>query len=289
VATDRGLLTALRQRARSGRATAEGRRAGRAPWWRRWVFPAASIAAFLIAWQLAAVAYRHASPLTSPSRLPVPLTIASTLAHSGSGFAAATGSTARGAITGLLAGVVIAVLLSVLAVSMRWLEDTIYPYLVASQMVPTIVLAPIVLAVVKNGTVARVIVAAYISFFVIVVNMTKGLKSIHPDQQILLRSLRARPWQYYTKLRLPACLPFFFAGLKVAAPLSVVGEIVVELTGSTSGLGYLILSTQYYGPRYVTLFWAAMVITLALGFAFYRAVAVIERRVSPWQHEFRTR
>jgi NitT/TauT family transport system permease protein len=75
----------------------------------------------------------------------------------------------------------------------------------------------------------------------------------------------------------------------VAAPLAVVGEIVVELTGSTSGLGYLILSTQYYGPKYATLFWASMLITLALGFAFYRAVAIIERIVSPWQHEFRTR
>jgi NitT/TauT family transport system permease protein len=105
----------------------------------------------------------------------------------------------------------------------------------------------------------------------------------------LLRTYNVNRWQLYTKLKLPAALPFLFAGMKVAAPLAVVGQIVVELTGSTSGLGYLILTTQYYGPQYATLFWAAMLITLALGFAFYRAVAVIERFASPWQHEFRTR
>jgi NitT/TauT family transport system permease protein len=143
--------------------------------------------------------------------------------------------------------------------------------------------------VVKNGTVARVTVAAFISFFVIAINMTKGLRSVEPDQVVLLRSVRARRWQYYTKLRLPASLPFFFAGLKVAAPLAVVGEIVVELTGAQHGLGLLMLNSLDFGPSQVYSFWAAVFLTAALGYVLYLLVVVLERRLTPWQPEFRER
>jgi NitT/TauT family transport system permease protein len=247
----------------------------------------AGTALLLVAWQLAAAAYRKASPLASASRFPVPLTIASRLIDMRGGFASALATTLRGALAGLLAGILIAVAVSLCAVSSRWLEDTIYPYLVASQMIPTIVLAPIVIAVVKNGTAARVIVAAYISFFVIAVNLTRGLKHTDPQQLILLRSIRARPWQYYTKVRLPASLPFFFAGLKVAAPLSLVGEIVVELTGSQNGLGLLMIDSLDYGGSQLYVFWGAVVLTAAAGYGLYLLAVGLERRLTPWQHEFR--
>lgn len=242
---------------------------------------------FLVAWQLAASAYRKASPLDSASRFPVPLTIASRLVDMRGGFASALATTLRGAVAGLLAGILIAVAVSLCAASSRWLEDTIYPYLVASQMIPTIVLAPIVIAVIKNGTAARVVVAAYISFFVIAVNLTRGLKHTDPQQLILLRSIRARRWQYYTKLRLPASLPFFFAGLKVAGPLSLVGEIVVELTGSQNGLGLLMINSLDYGSSQLYVFWGAVVLTAAAGYGLYLLAVGLERRLTPWQHEFR--
>jgi NitT/TauT family transport system permease protein len=261
----------------------------RAPLWRRWGVPVAAVAAFFVAWQLIAVAYEGTSLTASASRVPLPLAIAQTLVDSRGGFASALGNTARGALIGLAAGIVIAVVLSVTAVSMRWLEDTIYPYLIASQMVPTIVLAPIVFAVVKNGAVATVVVAAYVSFFVIVVNMTRGLKSVGPDQLALLHSIRAKRWQYYTKLRLWASLPFFFAGLKIAAPLAVVGEIVVELTGAHTGLGQLMINSLNYGGSQLYAFWGSVVITAALGYALYLLATVLERKLTPWQHEFRSR
>ncbi len=181
------------------------------------------------------------------------------------------------------------VAISLLLAQSRALESAFYPYVVGGQMLPTIALAPILLAALQNATLTRVLVATYISFFAITIGTLKGLKSVPRESTELLRTYNVNRWQLYAKLKLPAALPFLFAGMKVAAPLAVVGEIVVELTGSTSGLGYLILSTQYYGPQYATLFWATMLITLALGYAFYRAVAVIERFASPWQHEFRTR
>lgn len=252
-----------------------------------WAIYVVAIGGLLVAWQIAAVAFRNSSPGSSASRLPVPLTIASTLVDMRSAFFSALVYTLRGALAGLLVGILIATLVSLGAVSTRWLEDTIYPFLVASQMVPTIVLAPIVLAIVRNGMVARVTVAAYISFFVIAVNMTKGLKSIEPDKLILLRSIRARRWQYYTKLRLPACLPFFFAGLKVAAPLSLVGEIVVELTGAQNGIGLLMSNSLDYGGSQLYVFWGSVILTAVLGYSMYLAAIFLERRLTPWQPEFR--
>lgn len=252
-----------------------------------WIVPLIAAAAVVGVWQAAAVAYQHASPVMAETRLPEPSTIVATLADHWSGFASALGSTLQGAVIGLFVGIVIAVIVSLASAGSRWVEHTVYPYLIVSQMVPTIVLAPIVLAVVKNGTVARVFVAAFISFFVIAINMTRGLKSVDNDQLILLRSLHARRWQVYTKLRLPASLPFFFTGLKVAAPLSVVGEIVVELTGAQRGLGLQMLTSLDYGPAQAYVFWAAALLTGALGYAMYLITVVAERRLTPWQPEYR--
>jgi NitT/TauT family transport system permease protein len=243
----------------------------------------------LLAWELASALLAATGVPLAASKLPAPHAIALRIVDEAPLLLDALWVTARGAIVGLLVGLVLGVGVSLVLAQSRVLEAAFYPYVIGGQMLPTIALAPLLLAALQNATATRVIVAAYITFFAITIGTLRGLKSVAPESLELMRSYNAGRRHLYTKLKLPASLPFLFAGLKVAAPLAVVGEIVVELTGSTSGLGYLILSTQYYGPRYVTLFWASMVITLALGFAFYRAVALIERLLSPWQHEFRTR
>jgi NitT/TauT family transport system permease protein len=270
-------------------AGATGRTAGRPRLRPRTLVYLIATCAVLAMWEVAARLWADSAPLTAPSRLPAPTRVVSTLVSGWSGYQIGLLATLKGALLGLAVGILWAVLISVASASSRWIEDTIYPYLVASQMVPTIILAPIVLAVVKNGTVARITVAAFISFFVIAINMTRGLRSVDPDQVALLRSIRARRWQYYSKLRLPASLPFFFAGLKVAAPLAVVGEIVVELTGAQHGLGLLMLNSLDFGPSQVYSFWAAVFLTAALGYALYLLVVLLERRLTPWQPEFRDR
>jgi NitT/TauT family transport system permease protein len=166
----------------------------------------------------------------------------------------------------------------------RTLEDAVYPYLVAAQMIPTIALAPIVLAVIKDPYLTKIAVAAYISVFAVSLGTIRGLRSAPRDALELMHSLHARPAHVLLKLRIPAALPYFFAGLRVAAPLAV-----VELAGSKDGLGTLILVTQYYGPGNAHLFWAAMIATLLLGLVFARAVVLLERVVAPWQPEFRLR
>jgi NitT/TauT family transport system permease protein len=245
-------------------------------------------AGFLVVWEVAAaVLARSGTPLAT-SKLPYPHAVVARIVQEAPLLLDALWATARGALIGLLAGIALGLAISLLLAQSRALEAAFYPYVVGGQMLPTIALAPILLAALQNPTLTRIVVATYISFFAITIGTLKGLKSVPRESIELMRSYSASRLHLYTKLKLPAALPFLFAGMKVAAPLAVVGEIVVELTGSTSGLGYLILSTQYYGPRYATLFWASMLITLALGFAFYRAVAFIERIASPWQHEFRT-
>jgi NitT/TauT family transport system permease protein len=243
----------------------------------------------VLAWELgAAIVAASGTPLAA-SKLPAPHAVAARIVGEAPLLGGALWVTMRGAVIGLLVGLVLGVAVSLLLAQSRLLEATFYPYVIGGQMLPTIALAPLLLAALQNATLTRIVVAAYITFFAITIGTLKGLKSVAPESLELMRSYNADRRQLYAKLKLPAALPMLFAGLKVAAPLAVVGEIVVELTGSTSGLGYLILSTQYYGPQYATLFWASMLITLALGFVFYRAVVLIERVASPWQHEFRTR
>jgi NitT/TauT family transport system permease protein len=249
--------------------------------------PLLGTAAFLALWQVAAHIYRERSPDTADSRLPLPTTVLSTLVEKRQIYTDALGVTTKGALIGLAVGIAIGVAIACASVASRIVESIIYPYLVASQMVPTIILAPIILAVVRDADTARVIAAAYISFFVIALNMTKGLKSVDPDQLVLLRSVNARPWQAYTKLRLPASLPHFFVGLKVAAPLSVVGEVTIELTGAQNGLGTLSLTSLKYGNDQIYTFWSAVALIAALGYVMFFLAGVIERATTPWQPEFR--
>ena len=196
-------------------------------------------------------------------------------------------TTASGALVGLVIGTVIGVALALLAGRSRLCESTFYPYVVFGQMVPTIALAPILLAILRDFTLTRIVVASYITFFPMSLNVLKGLKSVPPDEAELMAAFNASRLQTLLKLRIPAAAPFFFTGFKIAAPLAVVAEIVVELSGATDGVGYLILITQYYGPQFASLFWAAVVMTLGLGIVFYRAAALLERLITPWQPEFR--
>jgi NitT/TauT family transport system permease protein len=197
--------------------------------------------------------------------------------------------TAQGAGVGLIGGIVTGVSVALLVAQTRWLESAVYPYIIGGQMIPTIALAPILLVATRNQTVTRFLIATSITFFAISLSTLKGLKSTSHGSLEMMTAHSASRMQIYRYVRIPGSLPFFFAGLKVAAPLAVVGEIVVELTGANSGLGYTILVSQYYGPRFATLFWAALVITLLLGASFYYAAVVLERLLSPWQQEFRSK
>lgn len=184
---------------------------------------------------------------------------------------------------GTLAGVTLAILMSL----SKPLEQIAFPYAVASQMVPILGLAPIVYGIVHDDQISRVIIAAFMTFFPVALNMLRGLRSVEPSAVELMYSYAAKPWSIYFKLRIPQSLPGLFTGLKIAAPLAVTGAILVELMGATEGIGVLMLRNLYYGSSHAYMFWLTVIVGALLGFLSYLFISLIERIVTPWQPEFR--
>jgi NitT/TauT family transport system permease protein len=195
--------------------------------------------------------------------------------------------TLRSAVLGFGAGALVGFVLALAMVQSKTMERSFLPYVIASQMVPVIALGPIVYSMFKDENVARVLIAAYVTFFPVTVNTLKGLRSVDPNALALMASYAASRRQIYLKLRVPAAMPFVFQALKIAATASVIGAIVVELMGAQQGIGVTILRTQYYGPANAYKLWAAIVVASLLGILFFQAVALVERIVLRWQPEFR--
>jgi ABC-type nitrate/sulfonate/bicarbonate transport system permease component len=178
----------------------------------------------------------------------------------------------------LLGGVVLA---CGMALS-RTLERALYPFVIASQMVPIIVIAPLLLIWVGYGLAPKVIVVALTAFFPIVVNMVDGLKSVDPDVVNLLRTMGASRWQIFVKVQVPTSLPFLFSGLRVAMAVSVIGAIIGEWVGSSQGLGYLMIRSK---PQFLTeRVFAAIVLLSVMGMALFVLVGVVEKLAIPWWH-----
>ena len=197
--------------------------------------------------------------------------------------------TLRSAVLGFVVGGAIGFCLAVFMDQSRALERSLLPYAIASQMVPVIALGPIVYSIFKDENVARILIAAYVTFFPVTVNTLKGLRSVEPNALALMTSLAASRRQIYLQLRIPTALPYVFQALKIAATASVIGAIVVELMGAQQGIGVTILRTQYYGPANAYKLWGAIVVATLLGLFFFRVVALAERIVLRWQPEFRGR
>ncbi len=129
----------------------------------------------------------------------------------------------------------------------------------------------------------KAVIAAYLTFFPVTVNMSRGLRAVDPDALALMRALAASSRQIFFKLRFPAALPYLFTALRISATASVIGAIVGELpVGSRFGMGVVIINAaQYYNWRPANL-WAAILVSAVIGIVFYQAVAAAERRVVSW-------
>ena len=176
----------------------------------------------------------------------------------------------------LASGVILA---AVIGMS-RTLERALYPFLVASQTIPIIVIAPMLLIWVGYGLAPKVIVVGLISFFPIVVNMVDGLKSVDRDMFSLMRTLGANRWQIFIKVQVPTSLPYLFSGMRIAVAVSVIGAVIGEWVGSSEGLGYLMIRSK---PQFLTeRVFAAITILSALGVGLFASVGVVERLAIPW-------
>ena len=183
----------------------------------------------------------------------------------------------REAALGFLFGALIGLVLASVFVHSRWLERGFVPYIVASQTIPIIALAPMVTYAFGAQVTAVVVIATYLTFFPVTIAMLRGLRTLDPRALELTRSYAASRWDVYRKLRLPASLPFLFTALKIAATASIVGAIIGEGPGGIAdGLGRAILNyNQYYvtGPEKL---WAAIIASGLLGVAFYLVVRGVE-------------
>jgi NitT/TauT family transport system permease protein len=172
--------------------------------------------------------------------------------------------------------------LAVAVANSRPLNLTLYPILVATQSVPKVAIAPIILVWFGLGIQSKLAIAFLVAFFPIVVDTATGLQSTPSGLIELARALRASPLQVFAKVQFPAALPFIFSGAKVAVTLAVIGAVIGEFVGSVSGLGNLLLSANAQLDS--ALAWAALVWLSILGIALFALVALAERLLMPWAH-----
>jgi ABC-type nitrate/sulfonate/bicarbonate transport system permease component len=160
------------------------------------------------------------------------------------------------------------------------LRRALYPLVVASQAVPIVVIAPILVIWFGFGMGPKLIVIALICFFPIAVNTLDGLRAVDPDQVKMMRSLGAGRWARFRRLELPSALPFVFSGAKVAVAVAVIGAVFGELVGSDAGLGHAIQvgMAQLLTARV----FAAVLLLSAMAIALFALVSAAERRAVPW-------
>jgi NitT/TauT family transport system permease protein len=192
-----------------------------------------------------------------------------------------TGHTFQEILLGLAVGLSVASILGYVLARSRLMERLLAPYIVASQAIPIIAIAPLIFIWFGPGLLSTVLVTALIVFFPILVNTIVGVRSVPRELHDLMRSYRATRWQTFLKLELPAALPILLGGLKVGATLAVIGATVAEFVRPTQGLGYLILTAK---NRFDTdLVFVALFVLVGIALALYGLVSWAERRLLAWQ------
>ena len=184
-------------------------------------------------------------------------------------------------LLGLLLGVLAASALGYLLAKSRRLERALAPYVVASQSVPVVAIAPLLIIWFGPGLLSKVLICALIVFFPVLINTVVGLHSVPEGLRELMRSLRAGRWQTFRLLELPASMPVFLGGLRIGATLSVIGAVVGEFVGADRGLGFLINVGR--GEYDTALVFVAVFTLIALALVLYGLVVWLERRLLWWK------
>jgi len=190
--------------------------------------------------------------------------------------------TASATLVGFVFGTLLGILLALAIVRSRTLDRSLLPWIIASQTIPILAIAPMIIVVLGNlgltGLLPKAVISMYLCFFPVAIGMVKGLRSPDPLQLDLMRTYSATPTQTFWKLRWPASMSFLFPSLKVAVAISLVGAIVGELpTGAQEGLGARLLSGSYYGQT--VQIWSALLMAALLGMVLVWVVGLIERVV----------
>jgi putative hydroxymethylpyrimidine transport system permease protein len=249
---------------------------------RRWLPPVALAVLLLGAWQIAASSGALAEALDLESFLvPSPAEIASAIWENRSLLAENAWVTLREILLGfgcaLVAGVGFAIAMHLSGVVLR----ATYPWIVATQTVPVIVLAPILVVWFGYGIAPKLAIVALVCFFPITVNVLDGLRSVDPEAIKLMRTLYASRWQRFRRLEAPSALPGFFTGAKIAVVIAPIGAIFGEWVGADAGLGHQIL--QDNAQLEIARVFGAVTVLAVIGVALFGLLALAERRVVTWR------
>lgn len=190
-------------------------------------------------------------------------------------------ATAGEVLAGLLLGGAVAAGLGYLIAKSPALERALMPYIIASQSVPVVAIAPLLVIWLGPGLISKVVVCALIVFFPLLINTVVGLRSVPAELRDLLRGLQATRWQTFIKLEAPAALPVLLGGLKIGATLAVIGAVVGELVGADRGLGFLVNVGR--GQYDTALVFVAVGALVALALTLYGGVALLERTLLNWK------
>ncbi|PSJ54187.1 ABC transporter permease [Kumtagia ephedrae] len=239
-----------------------------------------------IVWLVAAVVLVEAIVVVFGIRsyyLPRPSVIASTIMATPGAYLAGLWRTFLETVLGFVAGSLFGVVMAV--VFHRWvlLREMFFPLFVVSQTIPVIAFGAVVVLWFGNTLLAKAVISFYISFLPVTVNTLLGFSAVDPRQVQLMRSFGADDAQILRRLYLPAALPQLFVALKLASSLALVGAIVGEWFGDTTGLGVLLLQAMY--NENVAGIWATIVVSACLGMGLYGVVAFAERRIVFWGGE----
>jgi NitT/TauT family transport system permease protein len=246
-----------------------------------WVVVLSFAAALVLWWLIARIANLPAFILPSPAEVTVRFWKA---LLDGSLLSNAL-ATLTEVLLGLFAGTIVAVVLAYAIAKSHWFEQLVSPFLVASQAIPIVAIAPLLVIWLGPGMLSKVLICGLIVFFPVLVNTVVGLRAVPRPLHDLMGSLRASRIQTLRFLELPAALPILLGGLRIGATLSVIGAIVGELVGSNQGLGFLINVAR--GQYDTALVFVAVFTLILLALALYGLVALAEKRLLTWQEERR--
>jgi putative hydroxymethylpyrimidine transport system permease protein len=241
--------------------------------------PAALIAAAAIGlWELVVRVWSVPSYI-----MPPPSGVARAFDTDGTLLASATWVTVQEVVAGFALAVVAGVAIAVVLHLSGHLRRALTPLLVASQTVPVVVLAPVLVFIMGYGFGPKLVIVALICFFPVVVNMLDGLRSVDPELVTMMRTLHASKSAILRRVEVPASLPLLFSGLRVAATYASIGAVFGEWSGSTEGLGYVMLqATPSLETERVL---AAVVVLSIVSLILFAAVGLAERALAPWARE----
>lgn len=183
-------------------------------------------------------------------------------------------------VLGFALATVVGVSLAVMIVYSRLLQTLLYPILLVFQIIPKVAIAPLLLVWFGFGTAPKVVVALMVAFFPIVVDSVTGLRAVDEEMLDLVRVLKGRTWQEFSRIRFPYALPFIFSGLKVAITLAVVGAVIAEFVGGSHGLGFLIVVANT--ELRMDMAFASLTVLSIMGILLYGVIALMERLLVPW-------